>query len=89
MDAERQRFSVTLKQSAVQTSDAVFARSLFADFEFAEHIRFKFIFDYWLPFIITPQQFNIFFRFRSLTTATMRFFFTNLGFKNCLEGLNF
>ena len=39
MDAEKQRFSLTLKPSLVASSDASLLHSLFADLEFAAQLR--------------------------------------------------
>lgn len=39
MDAIKERFTVTLKQSLVGASDAAYLQSLFHDLEFAEKLR--------------------------------------------------
>lgn len=38
-DAEKERFSVSLKHSLVGASDAAYLQSLFQDLEFAEKLR--------------------------------------------------
>ena len=39
VDAERERFSLALKQSVTGAADGLYAESLFASLEFAERIR--------------------------------------------------
>lgn len=39
VDAQKERFSVTLKHSLVGASDAAYLQSLFQDLEFAEKLR--------------------------------------------------